>query len=77
MVKPLKAQMQDKQDSHPADITHLALSHYHYDHTANANEFAGATWVVRQVERDAMFASPLTTSVSLRATRRFGTARPW
>ena len=38
------------------DITHLAFSHYHYDHTANANAFAGATWLVRQVERDAMFA---------------------
>jgi glyoxylase-like metal-dependent hydrolase (beta-lactamase superfamily II) len=41
-----------------ADITHLAFSHYHYDHTANANAFAGATWLVRQVERDAMFAEP-------------------
>jgi glyoxylase-like metal-dependent hydrolase (beta-lactamase superfamily II) len=40
----------------PGDITHLALSHYHYDHTANANEFASARWLVRQVERDAMFA---------------------
>jgi glyoxylase-like metal-dependent hydrolase (beta-lactamase superfamily II) len=39
----------------PADITHLAFSHYHYDHTANANAFAGATWLVRKVERDAMF----------------------
>lgn len=42
----------------PSDIAYLALSHYHYDHTANANLFAGATWLVRQVERDAMFASP-------------------
>ena len=40
----------------PADITYLALSHYHYDHTANANAFAGASWLVRRVERDAMFA---------------------
>ncbi|MFZ0978642.1 MAG: N-acyl homoserine lactonase family protein [Candidatus Acidiferrales bacterium] len=40
----------------PADITYLALSHYHGDHVANANEFAGSTWLVRQVERDAMFA---------------------
>jgi glyoxylase-like metal-dependent hydrolase (beta-lactamase superfamily II) len=39
----------------PADVTHLALSHYHWDHTANANAFAHATWLVRQVERDAMF----------------------
>lgn len=39
----------------PSDINFLALSHYHYDHTGNANEFASATWLVRQVERDAMF----------------------
>jgi N-acyl homoserine lactone hydrolase len=42
----------------PADITCLSLSHYHVDHIANANEFAGARWLVRQVERDAMFANP-------------------
>jgi glyoxylase-like metal-dependent hydrolase (beta-lactamase superfamily II) len=41
----------------PTDVTHLALSHYHWDHTANANAFAHATWFVRQVERDAMFAA--------------------
>ena len=39
----------------PSDITYLALSHYHYDHTANANAFAGSTWLVRQIERDTMF----------------------
>lgn len=41
----------------PSDITYLALSHYHYDHIANSNDFAGATWLVRKVERDAMFAA--------------------
>jgi N-acyl homoserine lactone hydrolase len=46
----------------PADVTHLALSHYHWDHTANANLFAGATWLVRQVERDAMFSPQVGTS---------------
>ncbi len=39
----------------PADITYLAMSHYHGDHVANANAFAGSTWLVRQVERDRMF----------------------
>jgi glyoxylase-like metal-dependent hydrolase (beta-lactamase superfamily II) len=39
----------------PADITYLALSHDHYDHTANAYVFAGATWLVRSPERDSMF----------------------
>jgi glyoxylase-like metal-dependent hydrolase (beta-lactamase superfamily II) len=40
----------------PGDITYLAHSHYHGDHIANSNEFAGSTWLVRPVERDAMFA---------------------
>ena len=39
----------------PADVTFLALSHYHSDHTANANEFAAATWIVQRAERDYMF----------------------
>ena len=39
----------------PSDITYLALSHNHYDHSANANEFAGSTWLVQRPERAAMF----------------------
>ena len=40
----------------PSEITYLGLSHYHWDHVANANAFANATWLVRAVERDLMFA---------------------
>jgi N-acyl homoserine lactone hydrolase len=40
----------------PGKVTHLALSHYHWDHTANSNAFAAATWLVPQAERDEMFA---------------------
>jgi glyoxylase-like metal-dependent hydrolase (beta-lactamase superfamily II) len=40
----------------PADITYLALSHYHGDHVANANAFAGSTWIVQQGDRDVIFA---------------------
>jgi len=40
----------------PKDIKYLAMSHYHFDHTANSNEFTDANWLGRQVERDAMFA---------------------
>ncbi len=42
----------------PSRIRFIALSHYHYDHTANAAAFAGSTWLVRRVEREAMFATP-------------------
>ena len=47
----------------PADINFLALSHYHYDHTGNANEFASATWLVPQAERDAMFGGKFSGSL--------------
>jgi glyoxylase-like metal-dependent hydrolase (beta-lactamase superfamily II) len=40
----------------PSDITYFAMSHYHSDHTANANAFAAATWIVQKAERDFMFA---------------------
>jgi len=55
LTKPLKIQLAEVGYS-PTDITYLALSHYHYDHTANANEFSNATWLVRQNELDSMFA---------------------
>ncbi len=37
------------------DIDYFAMSHYHSDHTANANLFAKATWIVQKAERDFMF----------------------
>jgi glyoxylase-like metal-dependent hydrolase (beta-lactamase superfamily II) len=55
LTRPLVAQLRATGHT-PDEITHLALSHYHWDHTANANTFAGAMWLVRQAERDAMFA---------------------
>lgn len=38
----------------PEDVTHLALSHYHWDHTADAGSFAHAIWLVAERERDVM-----------------------
>ncbi|HTR48853.1 MAG TPA: N-acyl homoserine lactonase family protein [Verrucomicrobiae bacterium] len=54
-TRTLKSQLQQV-GYEPPDITFLAHSHYHGDHIANSNEFATATWLVRPVERDAMFA---------------------
>ncbi len=56
ITETLKSQM-EKIGYEPSDIEYLAFSHYHYDHIANANQFASATWLVRKVERDAMFAA--------------------
>jgi glyoxylase-like metal-dependent hydrolase (beta-lactamase superfamily II) len=50
----------------PSDIDYFGLSHYHADHTANANAFASATWLVQQPERDAMFAEK-TPAIAQRA----------
>lgn len=54
---PLKAQLAAA-GYNASDIDYLALSHYHWDHVANANAFASATWLVRKPERDAMFPQP-------------------
>ena len=45
----------------PTDITYLAFSHFHYDHIANGNMFAGSTWLVRPLEREVMFSDPPST----------------
>jgi N-acyl homoserine lactone hydrolase len=57
MRRTLKSQLAEAGYS-LADITYLALSHYHWDHTANANDFAGSTWLTRKPERDVMFSTP-------------------
>jgi N-acyl homoserine lactone hydrolase len=56
-VKPLQAQLAEIGYA-PADITYQAFSHFHWDHVGNANLFASATWLVRKLERDIMFADP-------------------
>jgi N-acyl homoserine lactone hydrolase len=50
----------------PSDIKYLALSHNHYDHSANANAFAAtATWLVQRPERAVMFpATPPATPIN-------------
>jgi N-acyl homoserine lactone hydrolase len=62
LIRPLGEQLAEI-GYPPSKIRYIALSHYHYDHTANANSFADSTWLVRRVERNAMFAalSPGTT----------------
>ena len=54
VTKTLKVQLAQAGYS-PRDINYLAMSHSHWDHLANANEFARSTWLVRPVERDILF----------------------
>jgi glyoxylase-like metal-dependent hydrolase (beta-lactamase superfamily II) len=62
LTKPLIPQL--RAIGYPPElVTYLALSHYHWDHTANANAFAGSTWLVRKEERDLMLPEkPLTVA---------------
>jgi len=53
ITRTLKSQLEEV-GYEPSDIKYLMFSHYHYDHIANANDFASATWLVRKVERDAL-----------------------
>ena len=39
----------------PGDVTYVAVSHAHKDHTANLNQFASSTWLTSKLERDFMF----------------------
>ncbi|HXN81817.1 MAG TPA: N-acyl homoserine lactonase family protein [Myxococcales bacterium] len=34
----------------PADVTHVAFSHFHVDHTGNANAFGASTWIINKAE---------------------------
>lgn len=56
VTTPLLAQLASSGYS-PDRITYVAFSHYHWDHTANANAFAHSTWIARAVERDAMLSA--------------------
>ena len=48
----------------PADMTYIAVSHGHADHVANANDYAGSTWLVQKAERAAMFGEQARKSVA-------------
>ncbi|HYM42879.1 MAG TPA: N-acyl homoserine lactonase family protein [Steroidobacteraceae bacterium] len=39
----------------PADITYLAISHSHFDHVGNANDYSGSIWLAQKAELDFMF----------------------
>ncbi len=41
----------------PSDITYLALSHFHFDHSGNANLFTKATHLIQESEHSAIFST--------------------
>jgi glyoxylase-like metal-dependent hydrolase (beta-lactamase superfamily II) len=55
VTRTLKSQLAEVGYS-ASNITYVAISHAHIDHTANLNSFAGSTWLTRAAERDFMWA---------------------
>jgi N-acyl homoserine lactone hydrolase len=42
----------------PSDVTYVAFSHFHFDHTGNANLFTNSTWILNQSELNWAISSP-------------------
>ncbi len=59
----------------PSDITYLAVSHGHADHIANANDYAGSTWLVQKAERDSMFSEQAQKSAAFSTYDRLKDSR--
>jgi N-acyl homoserine lactone hydrolase len=36
----------------PSNVAYVAFSHFHLDHTGNANAFPAAIWIINQAELD-------------------------
>lgn len=54
--KPLTDQLEEIGIA-PADIDYLALSHFHFDHSGNANLFSKATHLIQESEHSAIFST--------------------
>jgi glyoxylase-like metal-dependent hydrolase (beta-lactamase superfamily II) len=60
----------------PSDVTYFALSHYHADHTANANEFAGPPGSCRRPSATPCSRPRRPASPARPTTARWRTRRP-
>ena len=48
----------------PKDVTNVAFSHLHFDHTGNANLFPEATWILNKAELDWATGNPTPSGVN-------------
>lgn len=42
----------------PTEVSYVAFSHFHFDHTGNANLFGGSTWIINKAELAWALADP-------------------
>lgn len=54
VTRTLQSQLKEL-DVNPAQVTHLAFSHFHGDHAGNANLFTSATLYIQHPEHEAAF----------------------
>ena len=59
----------------PADVTHMAFSHFHFDHTGNANLFPSSTWILNQTELNWALGNSKPDSVDLSPISGYKTAK--
>jgi len=59
----------------PADVTFVAFSHLHFDHTGNANLFPGATWIINRRELAYALSEPRPFGVALETFSAYSKAK--
>jgi N-acyl homoserine lactone hydrolase len=58
-----------------ANVTYVAFSHFHLDHTGNANAFNASTWILNQAELDWALGTPTPPVVDLKSFSAYKTAK--
>ncbi len=59
----------------PPDVTYVAFSHFHFDHTGNANLFTNSTWILNQSELNWALSTPTPGGVVLATFSNYKTAK--
>jgi glyoxylase-like metal-dependent hydrolase (beta-lactamase superfamily II) len=58
-----------------ADITYVAFSHFHFDHTGNANAFKDATWIINSKELAFALSTPAPVAMNPETISGYKTAK--
>jgi N-acyl homoserine lactone hydrolase len=58
-----------------SDVTYVAFSHFHLDHTGNANAFMASTWIINQAELNWALAPATPPVVDLKTFSAYRTVR--
>jgi N-acyl homoserine lactone hydrolase len=57
----------------PSGVTYVAFSHFHLDHTGNANAFVASTWILNRAELDWALGAPTPPVVDLKSFTAYKT----